>query len=113
MLVIVLIAAIIFAIWRMRPSEHVTVEVFPTGVVNVSGFECSLSTVGDALQRERNWRQLWCMNNERVHLMPHPNTTHSDVIELVEVAQAAGYRRVVFMSSQDDQATPRPGPSQE
>ena len=101
------------AIWRTRPSKHLTVEMLSTGSVKVSGSEYSKSTLSDVLSREHKWRRVWRMNDEIIHLLHDSRMQHSDVIELIELIElgrAAGFERFVFASRPHADATTSPSP---
>ena len=95
-LVLILVAAVMLAIWRTRPADHLVVEVLPTGSFKVNGSEYSKPMLSDALRREHAWRRIWRMNDETIRLTPDPQTAHSDVVELVELGRDAGFEKIVL-----------------
>ena len=99
-LLVVLVVACLFAIWRARPTNPVLVTLDATGRLQLDGRELSRVDLPAALNHQSVRRRFWWVEPQ-LHIQVASEVKAADVIEIVTMGQQAGFESVSFAEASD------------
>jgi len=109
MFALVAAAALLLALWRLRPSRHLAVQLTASGTAVVNGAEIKIASMPGMLNREGAWREFW-FQDPHLMIQAHPSSRRDAVEGIVEQALQQGGFRMISVTRGDPDAHPNERP---